>query len=105
MKCFWALAMLLSFQAVPTRAQEVAAGDTDRIFGVLPNYTTVERETAARPVTTRDAFRMAALSSFDPYVYPFLGFVAGLGHVEGQEPSWGQTTSGYSKRYAVALAS
>src|SRR5262249_44894496 len=29
---------------------------TDRIFGILPNYTTVERETAASRITTRQSF-------------------------------------------------
>ena len=80
-----------------------------RIFGVLPNYGTVERNTAApdtgvRPVTTKDSFRMAALNSFDPYVFPFVGFVAGLAHLQDQEPSLGQGSGGYSKRYATALA-
>lgn len=80
----------------------------DRIFGILPNYGTVERDAAANtavpPVTTKDSFRMAALNSFDPYVFPFVGFVAGLAHLQNQEPSLGQGAAGYSKRYATALA-
>jgi hypothetical protein len=97
-------------QIVPTKPDpkkpDVRA---DRIFGVLPNYTTVERDATALdnpvpPVTTRDSFRMAALNSFDPYVFPFVGFVAGVAHLQGQEPSFGQGAAGYSKRYATALA-
>jgi hypothetical protein len=66
----------------------------DRIFGVLPNYTTVEHEAEIDPVTTKATFRMAALSSFDPYVFPFVGFVAAL---PGGSAS-------YARRYGTALA-
>ena len=39
---------------------------------------------------------MAALNSFDPYVFPFVGVVAALGV--------GQGTTNYTRRYATALA-
>jgi hypothetical protein len=97
---------ILALSATPSRAQESASGEesTDRIFGVLPNYTTVEREAAVSRITTSESFRLATLSSFDPYVFPFVGFVAGLGHLQGQEPSWRRDAGGFSKRYGVALA-
>jgi hypothetical protein len=68
----------------------------DRIFGVLPNYTTVEERTKAPAITTRMSFEMAAMNSFDPYVFPIVGIMAGLGQGEGHHP--------YGDRYAVALA-
>jgi hypothetical protein len=78
-----------------------AAGDDkrdkpDRVFGVLPNYSTVEGNHQAPPITARRAFTMAALNSFDPYVFPFVGVVAALGV--------GQGTTNYTRRYATALA-
>jgi hypothetical protein len=84
-----------------------AAPVPDRIFGVLPNYGTVERETTGSVVprvTTQDAFRMAALNTFDPYVYPFVGVVAGLAHARTPQPAGEQGLRGYSKQYATALA-
>jgi hypothetical protein len=82
-------------------ADDKAAGDDkrdkpDRVFGVLPNYSTVEGNQQAPPITARRAFTMAALNSFDPYVFPFVGVVAALGV--------GQGTTNYARRYATALA-
>jgi hypothetical protein len=50
----------------------------DRVFGVLSNYGTVEDATAASAITTKASFRMAALNSFDPYVFPFVGAIAAV---------------------------
>lgn len=68
----------------------------DRIFGVLPNYTTVDRATPFAPIGTKQMFHLAALSTFDPYVYPFVGFVAALGAGEG--------SANFGRRYATAFA-
>jgi hypothetical protein len=81
--------------------EDKAAGDDkrdkpDRVFGVLPNYSTVEGNRQVPPITAGQAFHMAALNSFDPYVFPFVGVVAALGV--------GQGTTNYTRRYATALA-
>src|SRR5258706_16046398 len=66
-----AAAGAVSTDAEPEGAQSVGANSPPaeekppRIFGVLPNYTTVEDGAKARPLTTGQAFEMAALSSFD----------------------------------------
>jgi hypothetical protein len=65
------------------------------MFGVLPNYTTVEEGGTASRLTTRATFQMAALSSFDPYVFPFVGAVSFLNHAPGQS---------YARRYATSMA-
>src|SRR5258708_6022746 len=46
---------------------------SNHMFGVLPNYATVEEGGIISPVTARQTFQMAALGSFDPYVFPFVG--------------------------------
>jgi hypothetical protein len=76
----------------------------DRIFGVLPNVTTVEDPTVVPPITTKATLRMAALSSFDPYVFPFVGALAGVAQVESHDRSWGFGTAGYGRRFAVSMA-
>ena len=65
------------------------------MFGVLPNYATVEEGQAAAGLTTQQSFQMAALGSFDPYVLPFVGVVAGLSPAPGQS---------YGRRYMTSLA-
>jgi hypothetical protein len=71
------------------------APKSDHMFGVLPNYSTVEDGTIAPRLTTRQTFQMAALSSFDPYVFPFVGVVAAINPAPGQS---------YPQRYATSLA-
>ena len=66
------------------------------MFGVLPNYTTVEDGAARSAVTTRQTFQMAALGSFDPYVFPFVGVMSALQHAAAGQP--------YPRRYATSLA-
>ena len=76
----------------------------DRVFGLLPNYGTVEDATTVSAITTKETFRMAALNSFDPYVFPFVGAVAALAQVENQEKSLGRRPGAYAVRYATSLA-
>jgi hypothetical protein len=76
-----------------------AAGDgdaeSDRIFGVLPNYATVDG-TAVPRQTTRDSFKIATLGTFDPVVFPFIGLTTAFGQ--------GSSDQGYTARYATAFA-
>lgn len=73
----------------------------DRLFGVIPNYTTVENEDEFGPLSAKGKFRMAADSDFDPYTFPFVGFVALIGQAQNSEPSYGQGLKGYAKRYGT----
>jgi hypothetical protein len=98
-------------QAPPERPADQPNPDVDsqgfdrsRIFGVLPNYSTVERNTSVPPITTKSTFQMFALGSFDPYVFPFVAFTAGLAQVEHDEPSWGRGIGSYGKRYAMSFS-
>lgn len=74
-----------------------AVWTSDRIFGVVPNFSTVEGTTPAQvpPLRARDALRMTARSSFDPYVFAFVGLVTTLGH---------RGTGGLGRQYASAFA-
>jgi hypothetical protein len=74
-----------------------------RVFGVLPNYATVGAGQQSQPATRSQLVRIAALDSFDPFVYPFVGFVSFLAQLRDQEPSWGRGVSGYEKRYGTAF--
>jgi YD repeat-containing protein len=75
----------------------------DRIFGVLPNYGTVKKAVSVPPLTKQQTLKLAALDSFDPYVFPFVGVVAGLSQLQNQNASFGTGISGYAKRYATSF--
>jgi hypothetical protein len=75
----------------------------DRIFGFVPNYTTIEGATRILPVTNAQTFKMATQDSFDPFAFPLYAFVAGFDQLTNAEPTWGSGWNGYAKRYGAAL--
>lgn len=83
-------------QDPPIDDRRDAADTSSRLFGVLPNPSTIEPETPYAPITTRQSFAFATEESFDKAVYPFVGVVAFLGV--------GQPTERYGKRYAKSFA-
>src|SRR5271165_2803140 len=85
-----------------TGTDDQIAPKNDRLFGVIPNYTTVESQDPFSPVSVKGKFKLAVDSSFDPYTFPFIGFVALIGQAENSEPSYGQGFEGYGKRYGTA---
>jgi len=60
----------------PEKATDRAGDDKDRIFGVLPNYTSVTGNDKFMPISGKESIKIAALDSvMDPMVYPLYGFV------------------------------
>jgi hypothetical protein len=78
-------------------APSVGGSGSTRMFGVLPNYATVEGPTEVPPISASLKFKLAALNTFDPYVYPFVGAVAATNR------DFGADGVGYLKQYAVSL--
>jgi hypothetical protein len=68
---------------------------SNRMFGVLPNYSTIERDGRAQTLSARDMMRLTAKNSFDPYVFPFVGASVALGQ---------GGTSSFGDRYATTFA-
>ncbi len=68
------------------------------MFGVLPNYATVENGAAITPITAGQKFKLASLNTFDPYVYLFVGAEATLNQ------TYGSGGPGYLKQYAASFA-
>jgi hypothetical protein len=68
-----------------------------RMFGILPNNTTVENQSQVPPVGVREKFKMASMNTFDPYVYPFVGAIATLNR------SYGSNMGEYFEQYAASL--
>lgn len=92
------------------RGQEPKAEDqtnspaNDRIFYAVPNYLTVENASQVPPVSAGRKFKLVAEDSFDYFVYPWYGFLAGLSQAENSEAGYGQGAAGYGKRYAATFA-
>jgi hypothetical protein len=84
--------------------QEQKKPENDRLFFLLPNYLTVENAKNIPPLTTGQKFKLAALGSFDPIEFPFVGVLAGIDQAENTDPSFRQGLKGYGKRYALAYA-
>jgi hypothetical protein len=88
-----------------TATQSPQNTDThDRIFGVMPNYTTVEKSQDVPPIPPKQMFKLAALGSFDPFVYPFVALTTEVARLQNQEPSWGSGPKGYTRRYVAAFS-
>ncbi len=120
--CSLALFLLLSAVGLAQAQQPVPSGPqapsdnerkpfspdllkNDRIFGVIPNYRTVEDPTQRiKPLTTKQKFRLAVDDSFDPYAYPIAGAFAAVGQAHNDPRSWGQGWGAFAKRYAAAFA-
>lgn len=106
----WTIGILLAFANGPVFAQAIhntgsdestantatteMPASADRMFGVLPNYSTIEPATAVRPITSKQAYEIAERNTFDPYVFPFVGVVAAMG----------DRALSYPRRYATSLA-
>ena len=94
-----AVILLLALGVARVSAQEPGVEErlpaSTHMFGVLPNYSTIESGDMAAPITTKQTFQMAALGSFDPYVFPFVGVVSAMTHAPEQS---------YVERYGTAMA-
>jgi hypothetical protein len=75
-----------------------------RIFGVLPNYRSVESSVPFYPLTARQKLGIAAHDSFDWPTFLVTGAFAGIYQAENQNPTFGQGLQGYAKRYSTTLA-
>ena len=93
-------ALVLAIGASSAAAADGAADATvdpssTRLFGVLPNYTTVDAAHVPNQ-TTHDSYRAAALGSFDPVVFPFIGVMTLVSN--------GDANATYRTRYSRAFA-
>jgi hypothetical protein len=93
----------------PTPQKPDAQGNTskpqnDRLFGVLPNYVTVEGGGTIKPLSTKEKFKLSAEGIFDPAEFAFVGVVALVNQAENDNPEWHQGLKGYARRYGNAFA-
>lgn len=77
--------------------------ENDRLFGVLPNYLTVENQARVPPLTSGGKYRLVAKNAFDPVIFPFIGFLALVSQAQNSEPEYGQGAAGFGRRYGAAF--
>jgi hypothetical protein len=91
-----------SVAPTPPGEQPQAQPVDKRIFGVLPNYRTVDASAPFVPITSKHKFYIASKDSFDYPVILLSGAFAALYQLEDQDPSFGQGLKGYGKRMAAS---
>src|SRR5260370_27423118 len=65
----------------------------NHVFGVLPNYRTVNESEVKGPLTNRQKLSIASKDSFDYPLVLLAGGLAGIGQWSNQNPSFGQGMS------------
>jgi hypothetical protein len=83
--------------------EEATTPKNDRLFGVLPNYLTVENAAKVPPLTSGGKFKLVAKNAFDPVIFPFIGFIALVNQGQDSDPGFGQGASGFGKRYGASF--
>ncbi len=91
---------------VTANLQEIAAAqlnleEKQRVLGFIPNYYVSYAKDAA-PLTSKQKFQLAVHTTIDPINFAFTGITAGIEQAGNSPASWGQTGSGFVKRYAAA---
>jgi hypothetical protein len=91
--------------AKPIDENKPGAKVNDRIFGVIPNYRTVEDERLEPTrLGTGEKFKLGLQDSFDYFAYPAAGVFAGIDMAQRQTQSFGQGAAGFAKYYGAAFA-
>ena len=81
------------------------AEDKDRIFGVIPNYLTVEDPNKrVVPLTVKQKFGLFAKETFDPFTAASAAAGAALSQVDNDNPKYGVGAGPYAERFGAAVA-
>ncbi len=82
---------------------QVKVEETQRLFGVIPNYYVTYVPNAA-PLTTKLKFQLAWKNTVDPVTFAIVGGIAGIEQADNAFSGYGQGAQGYAKRYGAAYA-
>jgi hypothetical protein len=77
----------------------------DRIFGVVPNYLTVENpQQKIAPLTVEEKFKLFAKETFDPFTFAASAAGAALSQIDNDDPKYGHGAGPYAQRFGAAIA-
>ena len=87
----------------PVSPAKLEAPKSDsRIFGVIPNNQTFSLHgEKVDPLSAKEKFRLASKTAIDPGTFAVTGFLAGIGQLNNQYPTFGQGLKGYGHRYGM----
>jgi hypothetical protein len=92
-------------QAPPPADPLSSTGSDDRIFGVIPNYLTVEHpEPNVPPLTVKQKFALFAKETFDPFTFGASAAGAGISQINNDNPKYGYGAGAYADRFGAAVA-
>jgi hypothetical protein len=84
--------------AIPDKAVDP---DEHRMFGVLPNFKTVnDPDQPVTPIDPAEKFELV-LHYFDPFTFAITSIQAGIEQATNSKKSYGQGVLGYSKRFGA----
>ena len=75
-----------------------------RILGIFTNHRTAEESAALQPLKPRGKLAIAWQDTTDRAIFLQSAFIAGIGQATNGNPSFGQGTEGYGKRFGTAYA-
>jgi Carboxypeptidase regulatory-like domain len=82
--------------------EQMQAEEKQRVLGVIPNFYVTYNWNAV-PLTSRQKFRLALRTAFDPVAFLGAGFAAGLEQWGDAYSGYGQGAQGYAKRYGASF--
>jgi hypothetical protein len=78
---------------------------TDRIMGVIPNFSTVsDPTTTPPPLTVRQKFNLFVRETIDPFTFVSAAMGAGMSQIDNDTPKYGVGMVPYSQRFGAAMA-
>jgi hypothetical protein len=95
--------MQVTYDPIEIATEQVKIEETQRIFGIIPNfYISYDGENAA-PLTTKMKFDLALKVSYDPVTIAGVGLVAGLRQA-ADSPNYPQGAKGFGERFGATAA-
>ena len=92
----------MGYDPVQVATEQVKVAETQRVFGIIPNFYVVYDKNAA-PLTPELKFKLALRVSYDPVTFAGVAVLAAADQA-GDRPNYGQGAQGYAKRFgATAL--
>ena len=82
---------------------QVHVEETQRIFGVVPNYYVSYLPDAA-PLNTRQKFQLSWKFAVNPFFFGISGVAAGVEQANNSFSGYGQGAQGYAKRFGASYA-
>jgi hypothetical protein len=82
---------------------QVHVEETQRIFGVVPNYY-VSYVPDAAPLNTRQKFQLSWKFAVNPFFFGISGVAAGIEQANNSFSGYGQGAQGYAKRFGASYA-